>query len=684
MSVRYDTDSAYITRKTKLQQTLSSSTKRGKYSNDRRNESVLPSTLNYNLNKIFPSIVKVCKYEEKSAAPSVYYITQKDICKHGIIIRCPGVYKLASTIKYNPLITNTAGIIVAADDVILDLGVHSLKNRNGRALTYGIVVARDVKNVKIIGEKNVATILNFSLGGIRVFGRTNYITLNGVITRQSTPAQMTNEQIPENCEDILDLQYNLGLSVGEGDTFGYNMIDTYKENTVKNLSIKDCIFDGSTIGLQIIFTFGIELLYSICTRCTYYGCLIGSGWLIPGDDQFGLAFPTASNGVIRNCRFEENKAFNSTLINPGETEAFSFLSAIGIYEVTNFKVTNNLVADNFNDSYIIAADHDRTYNIEWTDSVITNTTSTLAYPVDGLHFSGSVPFTVGDCLGLSVPILQNYNITIKRCTVSNSFNSNAGSLADGIVLAYVVGASVVDCHVSGISGGGQSAGYLVVGGLPGGRSSGITFDNCTAENCQGIPGSGTGRAAGFYLREVSDNLVLNNCVANKNGNTPDLILSAGILIRINDAPVPLPYNPLRIVKNIDINNCITNGNGNGATNSGGIVVLYTGTQTVTNLENVAIQKSSSKFNNGAGILIKSNVPAPILGGSVNECEIYQNTRSGLEIVNNTAPLFASRNVAYANGSSNYIGIPSINIIEGTTSALPHRPGFLNVSISAVA
>lgn len=94
------------------------------------------------------------------------------------------------------------------------------------------------------------------------------------------------------------------------------------------------------------------------------------------------------------------------------------------------------------------------------------------------------------------------------------------------------------------------------------------------------------------------------------------------------------------------------------------------------IENVAIEKCVSKFNNGYGVLLRGN----ILGGSVNETEIYQNTLGGLIIDNTPNQVFVSRNTAYLNNIINYQGLNPSIIEEGTVNNLPVNPGMKNISI----
>ncbi len=642
-------------------------------SSDVNNTNILPSVLNYSLNNLFPKVSdckkdcgKECCKKSKHCTPNNYLITQKDVGRHGIIIRTPGTYKFCSDIIFRPCVEMSAAIIIASSNVILDLDKYSLIQKCNKPKVYGIVVARDANYVNITGIKNIATIRNFTLAGIRIYGRTRYITIENMIVKQTTPKQLTNEQIPADYADILQLNLNLGIAVGEGDTFGVHMQGTNKLNLVEEFSLKDVTVEGSTIGCHMIFTYGFEVLRSVFTKNTYYGLLNGTGWVVPGNGEFGLEFPVGGNGVITDCRFEKNHGLNADLSNPGDAYVFDFVCGVALYDVSNVAVDRCLVQDNSNNGYIIAADHDASRNIKWTNSIITGTRSIYG-PADGLHFSGSIPSTIGSLSGDDYPLIQDFNITVKNCTATDGKSEE--SRGAGFVFAYVQGAHISDCNASGMVGGLQSAGFYVVGGLPGGRSSNITFVNNTAER-NGY--AGLGKAAGFFIRNVSNDIVLQHNIANGNGNGADLSYGAGFLVEVSS------NNPDAYIKNVDLDNCVAKGNGNGSENSGGFVILNIASNQPASIENVAVEKSITKFNNGHGVLIKGN----IVGASVNETEIYQNTLVGINIVDNadSESVFVSRNTAYNNKAGNYNGVALVNIVTGSPYALPANPGFLNVSI----
>lgn len=248
--------------------------------------------------------------------------------------------------------------------------------------------------------------------------------------------------------------------------------------------------------------------------------------------------------------------------------------------------------------------------------------------------------------------------------------SEQGS-ASGLTIAYSRGVDVSDVNVSGIEAP-DAYGYFIAGAnLPSGVVSTVTLTNCTAERC-GISPITNDIATGFYVSNPTNNIIFKNCIANGNGLSADAVaITAGFLV------YHFGLNPFGVINNIDFDNCVANGNGNGIAEArGGFVVLeISPNKDIAFINNVAIQKSVAKFNNGSGI----SVTGRIGGASINESEVYQNTDYGILAIDNL-PFFVSRNVAYANGALNYLGVPQANIVEGTTANLPNNPGFLNVSI----
>jgi hypothetical protein len=465
---------------------------------------------------------------------------------------------------------------------------------------------------------------------------------------------------------FLNLSLNLGIAIGEGDTFGVHMQETFKENLVKNLLIKNVTTDGSTIGAQLIFTFGFEISNSVFTKNTYYGLLTGTGWIVPGDNEFGLTFPVGGNGVISDCRFDENHGLNGNLSNPENTFIFNFVSSISNNEVSNVIVSNCYVQNNSNNGLSYAANNDGTKNIKWVNCVITETQSVFE-AANGLTFTNVRAVNIGD-----YPILPTHNITVENCTSTNHTSLNGS--ARGFSFGYVEGGHISNCNASGSSGNFNSIGFLIVGNNEA-RTSFLTFTNNTAER------NGFGNqsiSSGFAILSAVNDIVLKDNIANGNGVNvdSDFAYGTGILVQLN------VNDELSNIYNINIDNCTCNGNSNGNSLAAGISILNPYNNfTIPPISNVAIENCVLKFNNGYGILIEDFGINGIVGVSVNETEIYQNEIGGLSNSPSSNTIFASRNMSYLNGlGGNYNGIPLNTIVEGTTSDFPNNPGMKNISI----
>ena len=98
---------------------------------------------------------------------------------------------MADNITFKPNEQRTTAITITASNVVLDLGARTLKQGNNTQFVYGIAICRDVKNVKITGVIGVASVLNFTLAGIRVFGRTDTITIENVVVSQTIKKELT-------------------------------------------------------------------------------------------------------------------------------------------------------------------------------------------------------------------------------------------------------------------------------------------------------------------------------------------------------------------------------------------------------------------------------------------------------------------------------------------------------------
>ena len=608
---------------------------------------------------------------KRDPCKSVTCITKQMFCKdkNGLIISHPGVYKLAENIKFKPHEQRTTALTITASNVILDLGSHTLKQGNNTQFVYGIAICRDVKNVKITGVIGVASVLNFTLAGIRVFGRTDTITIENVIVSQTVTKELTNDQIPANCSDILCLNMNVGIIVGEGDTGYISMKGTDKANLVTNLTIGNVTAKRSVIGCHIVFTFGIKVYNSSFIENTYYGLLIGFSWLILNEDGT-QTFPTAADGTITDSHFDRNVGTNhASLSNPQDTFNFDFISGLAFNGVRTFEVTDCTVNDNASDSFILALDHDGCNNMTYRNCVAKRTRSET-FVGDGIHFSGSIANTIGPCVtGNDFPFNTNFNIVLDNCIAEDTF---AGFRAAGMRFAFVDGAVIKNCVSTGNKSGPDgtlSAGFRVQGLIPGGISKNITFDNCVAESNSA---EGNAIAAGFVVHNVSRNVILRDCIANGNGNNTSgvpSIASAGIIVTVQ------PLSQLEDVQGVVIDHCITNGNGTiFAPLSAGILLWRP--NALPPIDRVLIQKSTSTYNIGDGIAVNGDITRVTI--KANEAD--NNTGIGFNIVDPN-PVVVAKNVAVDNGGGNYVGVPANDIVVGTIGNLPLAVGFKNVSIT---
>ena len=624
--------------------------------------------------------VKARQYKGQKRDGKVKLITQRDLddTLFGLLINEPGYYRLAESLTWAPQEEFTAAITIFASSVVLDLGIHTLAQVNAVPNTYGIIVARDQSRVKITADtlangERVGRILDFTLGGVRVLGRTDHITLENFIVTQSEPRGLTNDQIPELAVDIITLTMQVGIIIGEGDTEYIAFVGTDRSNKVTDLVIRNVVSEKAVIGCHIVFTDTALLEDNLWTQNSYYGLLAGPSWLVTEDDDpTKVVFPVNRNFTVRRNRGDFNNGPFEELSNPEDSFVFDFLSGISYYQAQDFYTEESSASNNTSPTYLLAVDHDGSKGMRWRNSVTNNNRSEF-FVCDGFHMSGSVPFTIGQVLGVDIPLSQNIDADIEGVTSTG----NSGVIAHNFNFSYVNGISARACVAEGAtSNGGEAIGIDCIGtaGIPGGTNSNLVFKNCIVQR-NGTENSS--RSAGIRVAAPSNNVIIEECVVN--GNATGVLegsVAAGILVnpRQNSRTTGGELGAANIV----IENNTVNANGTqGAAFSGGIVVIRRDDVPREDLriENVLVKDNTSTYNIGDGIL----VGGAVLGVTVKGNQVYQNTEVGIEVDSENQVLTA-KNFAYDNAGGNYAGVPSDDIIEASQGNLPLQVGAKNVSV----
>lgn len=619
---------------------------------------------------------KISKRENDCSAEC---LCQKDwrCSPNGIILTEPGYYVLCSDIDYTPTIPGTSAITIAASGIVVDLASYTLRQTNMMGNTYGIAVARDVSNFKITAHEQRGRIIDFTLAGIRVFGRTESYVIENIITTQNTRRSLRNIDIPVNCLDILTLTFPVGIIIGEGDTGYIAFAKTDRRNTSNKFIIRNVVTEKTVIGLHIVFATRFVLEDNLYTECSYYGKLIGPSWLVTetSDPRSPVVFPVASDYIVRNCRADANEGPFEELSNPGETFNFDFLSGMGYYETQNGRIYNSSSSNNKSITTLLAANHDGSRGMYWENCTITNNLSTNSV-CDGFHFSGSIPFTIRRCLGVSIPLQRNYNNHIKNII---STGNRGKTQATNFTFAYCEFLNVDNCVSQGAqSNGGIAYGFYIVGsgGIQGGDNNNIILKNCITQGNGNVTAIG---GAGIAIDTPSASIVIENTVINGNGiSSGTNSIAAGIFIRARRGALVVDLTTLGVDKVIMRNNTITNNGSLRATLSGGIVVLRNELARRPDLaiKNLNIIDSVIAYNIGDGIRIDGNITGVVIKNN----QLDQNTGVGVNIVNNTNPIFVAKNIAYGNTLGNYSNNLASTVIEGTTTSLPDTVGLKNVSI----
>lgn len=625
-----------------------------------------------------------CSKKDKTKTYIINQCSFNGETANGIIIDKPGVYKFVENVNFEPTVERTTAITITASNVVLDLGSFVLAQTNTVFYTYGIAIARDVSFVKITGVKNVAKILDFTLSNIRILGRTTSITLENITVTQTQVQNLTNDNIPADCSPFLCSYINTGMSIGEGDTGYISMLGTDRANKVSKISLVGVTASRSAIGCHMVFASEIEVLDSWFIENTYYGYIAGNTWIV-ADAPGVIAFPICYNGVLRNCRFDENRSDSVDVSNPGDTYNFDFLSGVSFYQSSDFLIENCTVNDNFNTGTILSVDHDGSHNMVWRDCVFLRNKSQFE-SCDGLHFSGTVPRDVGPCAtGAEFPILTDEQLTVERCSSLDNSTEEGGRCV-GFMCASGQKAVFTDCHSAKNRNtfGPYACGFLFVGGgrvaegVPLALVSDVSLQSCTAQANDG----GGLVSAGVLFTSGITNAVVRNLVATGNGNTAGNI-TAGIAF---DLLRGRPIDPRASSQNFVIDDSIISGNGNDESSfSGGIVVNRS---EVFELSNISIQKDTLAYNKGVGIGVYGDVK----GVSITANKVNQNTGVGIDVSQNPNPVLIAYNTAYSNGDGTYAGnyasnnppiVAGLNpniIVTGTQNNLPLQVGAQNTSI----
>ncbi len=631
-----------------------------------------------------------CKKHLQHHVYELNHCTFKGSSENGIILDKPGLYRLVDNLDFYPTVERTTAITIVSSNVILDLGQYTLAQKNAVRYTYGIAIARDVSNVKITGVQGVAQVLDFSLIGIRVMGRTNLITIENVITTQSEIRRMTDDDIQYAAEAFMCSYFIKGICVGEGGTEDISFAGTSRENLVRNILIQNVTAMRTHFGLYVIFTFGLELYNSDFTENTSSPVLFGSAWPV-FDEEDNMVFPLAANGVIRNCHVYNNTGLNVDLErpfdvrtdpnNPEPTYWYDQMICFVFWECSDYVIEDCTFHDNYsNGFYITGCDHDGAHNMVYRNCSSMRNKGEEG-TCDGFHMSGSGPASLGPLInGKEYPYLQNVNCSWENCS---SFDNIGGGSTRGFNLTWANGVSYTDCKAHGNnSTNGRTSGFSLIGNFnetadeSGNR---VSYIRCSATNNGGLYKSRTG-SAGFAILKDSENVIIRDCIANGNGTAGSSRSASGILI---DPFAAADVPGQDFIRNIVVENCIINGNGNASVPKTGGIIVTKSTSSTVNVDKILLQKNTLTYNTGAGIGVYGNVTGVVI--KANEAD--QNTGIGFDVSQDPNPTLVAMNVAYSNNggthAGNYAGVNANAIIQCDQNTLPDNVGAKNLSVITI-
>lgn len=216
------------------------------------------------------------------------------------VLNQPGVFYYGGNVEADPIISNDAIIQISANDVVVDLGEHSLLQNSDNTQTglCGIIVAPNVQNVVIkngiienlsgvgiiIGEGAQVTIEDLVINNCALGG----IQFNGSASNPIDQSFIRNCRI-SNCCQLPASQSALSLAY------------------CTNIHIDNCYFNNNgqtTNNLDVINL-------TSCSQCELNTCLINGN---AGSLLNGIHLINSSLNLFDNCQITNNYAQSNAFI----------------------------------------------------------------------------------------------------------------------------------------------------------------------------------------------------------------------------------------------------------------------------------------------------------------------------------------------------------------------------------
>lgn len=396
-----------------------------------------------------------CKPAGCKACKTIY---QRYFCDHHhqkpLVIRKAGKYCLGENINYAPKHTQTAAIVIDADNVTLDLCGFELKQTNDTLQTIGILVKTGHENVSIIGSNGV--VRNFSQLGIYVQGGTQNIQLGD----ESTLYVVENGGVSPTAFGVVGAGFlEGGIEIGESE---YWAVAGLCENhgLINNLRMKNCIVERNSAGGVFVGN-GNDFRFSNCSMSYNTNSRVNGvrffardpGNIVPtvGISHLSSRFhgdPILSGWIIEDCIVNNNEADGTD----HASVVLAFCDGLSYEEAENMVVKNSQFNNNKASGCIVSVA--RGYGFGGGGCIHVENCeacgNTSGFDAEGFHQSGFLP------AALSTDPLEIYrteSVVYEHCIASGNTvdltlggpNSPNFGTATGYTLAFSDGGSLIDC-----------------------------------------------------------------------------------------------------------------------------------------------------------------------------------------------------------------------------------------------
>lgn len=420
----------------------------------------------------------------------------------GLIIEQPGSYIVRSNLTYSPLNTDTAAIVINADNVMLDLGGSLIEQGNSTASTDGIRVIQGHRNIVIYR----GTIANFTGNGIS-------FPDDG----SDTPTQvfMVANILIDSCQ-----QYGINFGTRTG-------IATINDIAINGNSVTDAGYKYNG------YNSGFRHSFCIATKCTY-------GIHMSGSNNTTMAFS--------NCAFLNNTS------SAGVAAGAYLVGGKGIIFHTCHFMFNSSSADS---AYGLYANN--CANLVFRHSAAAgNYTTAAGKTAAGFYCDATSSGMFIDCEARSNTTVNPDTATLSQAIGYALNNSSAWQFYEAEAVAQqstgaaygfsITGNSssilISECHASGNKSTGTVNGCDAIGFYLNGLNASTCCD-CIADTQSTAAyssGSQSTLAVGFYSisgrsNKFTDCQALNNDTGGNYTSTSDYALAAGFLFEGTEATV---------------------------------------------------------------------------------------------------------------------------------------------------